>query len=279
MQKLFTRILVPIHIYSDSSKLLFTVVSFAGSFECDIHLLFIDTPQVFPRFSKFSLDPLFKRSLSKNGEAQKEANVHKHFSFINRYCRNKHHTYSTAYDEWNESVIEKAGSGHFDLIIMEEVGWISYYRHKIKPETIAQETNIATLTIPLNWQFIRPKNIIIPVSNFLPLRKLIYGIYMASQYNAKIKLVGTDEIENEGEAGHYLEKSYSLIRENCNINIELDVVRNDRVADLMHKLSRKEPNLLILNPGKQTNLRNNGMLLDKYLQNFPAWPILRINNQ
>ncbi len=274
MQKLFNKILVPVDIRADSSKLLLRIVDISRQFQCNIHLLFIDAPRLYAHFGNF----LKAGNVTDNDEQECREKIEKSLSFISRYCRNGSHTYTVSRDKPSRAITDKAGKEKFDLIVVGQDNRLWYPKFQIDPGQIAGETNIPVFVIPTNNEFGKPKSIVIPVTNFLPVKKLIYGIYIAAGYKAKIKLLGIEEIKNNAEVEQYLRKCYAIIRENCSIDIELDMIAGNNISEALYTLGEKEDfNIVILNPEKQDRAQRHSFSFADWLwKRYPSWPVLTV---
>jgi len=147
---------------------------------------------------------------------------------------------------------------------------------------IAEKTNIPVITIPENRRLTGLTSIVIPITDFLPVKKLMYGVYIAQRFNATIRLLGIEDSKDGNQAKkvqHYLKKSFQLIRDNCPVPVKMASVSGHNVADTVNDYAFKNAaDLIIVNPGKQTRMPGLfSSLFGNFLQKFSAPPVLTVN--
>jgi hypothetical protein len=99
-------------------------------------------------------------------------------------------------------------------------------------------------------------NIVLPVTNVLPLRKIMFATYLARYTNACIHLValndtGGKELNDQA----CLFKTYQLLKDNTNLAIECHPVDGYNIADTTLEYAEKvKADLIVIEPGKEATL-------------------------
>lgn len=280
MRKLFNKICIPIDFSENSRKSIENAVVFARQYKCSIHLLYVITfsslgttsmpgGHVFtaPDFEEYKAlyDKQFEaicKSLDLSGD-----------NFISI-------DFTVQAGAWDESIIDFVSNNKIDLVLIGITGK-TFGRKKIKlnPDFIAEKANVAVVTIPGNRNLVKLGNIVIPITNFLPVRKLMYGIYLAIHFDTTIRLLGIENLDTSGLVNYYLKKSYQLIRDNSSVKVETQVVYGRNVAEVLSHFSvTRMADLIIVNPGAQTRMPGFfSSLIGNVLQKYSAPPVLSIS--
>lgn len=274
MYKLFNNILIPVNLSAASERTVEKGIALANTYSCNIHLLYAGASmdrksslkKLFGFYSllkkSFDKKPELKlNALSKNIQAQLNDGL-KIFTCIEKGNR-------------NEAAINYIVRNKIDLVL-ETVysGSIKQNKLSLDVNRIAEKTAAAVITVPEDRRIYHLYSILIPVTDFIPLRKLMYGIYLARYYKTTIHLLGItreQDIEYTQRVQKYLHRSYQLIRDNCDVPIELTVRDGSNVAEVVKEYaSSNNTDLVIVNPGGQSRLRNHtlgwfaGVLQKKY---------------
>lgn len=279
MQKLFTQILVPVDFSPKSRMAVEEAAALAYLYECDLHLLHVIPLTTFtslaagegPVTSAFDV-------VDNSGEAERK------LLELSAFAKSKsgnllsvHH--ACVPGTWNRSVIDYMTEQHIDLLVTGQKSTLPGKRKiSLNPDIIAERTSVPVITIPSNKQLTRLFSIVIPVTEFLPVKKLMYGIYMGSRQATTIKLLAVENEKSQASVQHYLKKSYQLIRDNCTVKVELETVRNNNVAAAVHDFAKAHAvDLIILNPGTQTRMPGFlSSLLGRFIQKYAAPPVMTV---
>lgn len=279
MQQLFSNILVPVDFSVSSLKLVQKAADIAYQYNCKIHLLHIVTPSAFS-FLPFGDSYMYSSGLVIDNRKELEAGMEKYCSFIiDRHRSKKKPAYTILKGDWNDVVLNVINEEQIDLALIGQHPAISNRKIIINPNMIASKTNIPVITIPLNRDIIPLRSILVPVTDFLPLRKLTYAVYMASAYNASLKLVGIENTTTQNSVGHFLKKAYGLIKDNCDIPVSLEKIESNNIAGAVNEFACKtSPDLVIINPGNQTKMPGFlSTLWGNILQRYSPVPVLTVN--
>lgn len=280
MQKLFNHILVPVDFSERSSHTVEKAADMALTYQCDILLLHVVSRASFltiPIREAYSGIPFTiidnRKELEYKMEQLKQLAMGKASGRVNIRT-------AITEGEWEEVVAEAVSRHSIDLILMGQQERSLIKRGvRIDPDKIAGRTDTPVLTVPDNRRLTHLYSIVMPVTDFLPVRKLLYGIYIASQYTTTIKLLGIENDRTRNKVEHYLQRAYRLINENCRISIELETVSGENVAQVIsHYSANSAVDLIIINPGMQSRLPGFfSSFLGGILQQYSTPPVLTVN--
>ncbi len=280
MQKLFNKILVPVDFSPQSAIAIQKAVDMATWYECSIHLLHV-----------VSISPLSTLALAESTFPFSYANIdnRKELEFeLDKLCSNiKFKTlnsvkaeYSIVRGTWNEVIIDITNEYKYDVILIgQKTRVIGKRKMLLDPDKIAEQTNVPVITAPSNRRLIRLYSIVIPITDFLPVRKLMYGVYIATEYNATVKLLGIKNNTTSKKVYYYLAKSCSIINENCTVKVETELIDGENIADAVNQFAlQKSADLIILNPGSQTKMPGwFSSLWGNIIQKYAAPPVLTVS--
>jgi hypothetical protein len=110
----------------------------------------------------------------------------------------------------------------------------------------------------------------------------MYGVYIAQRFHTPIRLLGVANSKDEQQAKkvqHYLKKSFQLIKDNCELPVEMTSTSSHNVADAVNTYAfRNFGDLIIVNPGKQTRMPGFfSSLFGNFLQKFSVPPVMTVN--
>ena len=280
MQKLFNKILVPVDFSSKSKPAVEKAIAIAVQYNCSIHLLHVVTIAPFSAVAMAGGHMAVPFDLIDNKqelEFQLEKLCkHIHFGSDNSIKAE----YTLLNGTWNDAVIDFVRKNKIDLVLIGQKGREFRKRNMLlNPDLIAERADVPVITIPSNRRLTRLYSIVIPITDFLPVRKLLYGIYIAFNYNTTIKLLGIENSKTREKVQYYLAKASQLIRDNCNIKVEMETIVSENVAEAVNQFAiLRAADLLILNPGAQTKMP--GLLssfLGNIIQKYSAPPVLTVS--
>lgn len=279
MQKLFTQILVPVDFSPKSKMAVEESAELARLYECDLHLLYVLPLTPFTSLASGEIPVTTVYDMVDNsGEAERK--LLELCAFVRSKSGNRfpvHH--ACVPGTWNRSVIEYITEKNIDLVVTGQKSTLPGKRKiSLNPDIIAERTMVPVITIPSNKRLTRLFSIVIPVTEFLPVKKLMYGIYLGSRHGTTIKLLAVEDEKSHASVQHYLKKSYQLIRDNCTVKVELETVRHTNVAAAVHDFAKAhEVDLIILNPGTQTRMPGFfSSVLGRFIQKYAAPPVMTV---
>jgi len=279
MQKLFNKILIPVDISNKSKDILDKAIAFAAKYHCRIQLLHVVSVSPFAAIAgdghlTLPYDPI-------DNMQELEFQLEKLCRYIDFSSGDIIDVeYSIINGTWNQGIIDFVNANNIDLVLIgEKSNFLKKRKMVVNPDLIAEKTNIPVITIPSNRRLTRLYSIVIPITDFLPVRKLMYGVYIAVNLDTTIKLLGIENMKTKDKVHYYLEKAHQLIKENCNIRIEKEIVVSQNIAEAVKQFALHEcADLIIVNPGTQTKMPGFfSSLLGNIIQKYAAPPVLTIN--
>ena len=283
MQKLFNNILVPVDFSRISKRAFEKAIDFANKYKCNIHLLHVVTFTPMTAMAMAEGHVFIPYSIIDN---QKELE----FQLENLKCKyenqleNKGSIFTHLQKGlWDESIIDFVLQNKIDLVM---IGLQRKRLHKRKSlfnaNRIAEKISAPVITVPENKRLVRLISVLIPITDFLPVKKLMYGVYVAQNDNATIRLLGVED-QNDNiqckKVQHYLKKSFQLIRDNCTVPVEIATTSGRNVAEAINQYTYKNPmDLIIVNPGRQSRMPGLfASFFGNFLQKVSAPPVLTVN--
>ncbi|MES2890829.1 MAG: universal stress protein [Bacteroidota bacterium] len=279
MKKLFNKILVPIDFSSGTSVAVDKASEIAMEHDCSILLLHVVV--IAPLTTIAYAENGVSLSQVINNKAEIEFQLEQLCETINATTRHSVAIeYSIRSGTWDENIIHFVQQNQFDLVLIgQKIAITGKRRMKLNPDTIAAQSKIPVITVPANRSITKLNSIIIPVTDFLPVRKLMYGVYLASSYSATIRLLGVETSGTQQKVMHYMMKAYKLIADNSSIKVEFEKTMGSNVAlALKNYTHSKSADLIIVNPGTQTKLPGIlSSLLGNIIQRYSSPPVLTVS--
>jgi nucleotide-binding universal stress UspA family protein len=130
--------------------------------------------------------------------------------------------------------------------------WLPF--QSISPSTLARKTNCPVLTAKPGSIDSRTKVILIPIRNFLPKRKLEWGVLLATRYRAQIHLLAIREKQHDGMPQVFLE-AYHHLRESLHHPIEFSTVMQQNPARAALDYAELiMADLILVNPATESDI-------------------------
>jgi hypothetical protein len=168
----------------------------------------------------------------------------------------------------------------------------SLFRTGADVDRLVDQTLCPVLTVSDLSDLYRLKNIVLPVGDNLPMRKLVFAAYLGRTVNSTIHLVAAADSNDTvmGSGIHdNLQKCYRLLRENTNLSIECQSSPVENLAEAAWDYAKKiKADLILTSPGRESvlsgfwsNLRSR--LFRRHaarsLPNTSHIPVMTISNQ
>lgn len=280
MQKLFNKILVPVDFSPQSIMIVEKSIDIAKKHHCSIHLLHTVTIEPLTAMALAGPYPVIPFDFIDNRN-ELDFQLKKMCDRIAEATDNiAQASYSIAQGSWTETIIDFIDQSGADLILIGKKEKIFAKKGMVlNPNAIAGKTNVPVITIPSNRNMTRLLTILIPVTDFLPVRKLMYGIYLSACHHATIKLLAIENDRTKETTRYYLQRAYRLIHDNCSIKAELALVNNNNIAGAVNDYIKAKPaDLIIVNPGAQTKMPGFFPgLFGNILQKYSLPPVLTVS--
>ncbi len=280
MQKLFNKILVPVDFSAESVFAIIKAAALATQYNCSLTLLHVVNPTPFDgvMYAEHNLFQTDRFSLlSEKLKSKLEGLAHSIHENVNDQLKIES---AVTIGYWNDVVIDFIRNNGVDLVLIGQKKRLYQKRKMIlNPDFVTSKSNIPVITVPSNRNMTGLHSIVIPVTDFLPIRKLIYGVYIASQNKCVIRLLGIQNKKTQTRINYYLKKAYQLIHDHCDLQVELETVYNVNVADAINQYAKdNSAGLVILNPGSQTKMPGFfSRLWGNIIQKYAVPPVLTVN--
>lgn len=279
MQKLFNKILVPVDFSRRSLKAVEKVVDFANEYDCSIMLLHVVTINPFAAVAVAEGHVGIPYTIIDN-RTELQFQLDRIIAKVSPLLNGHKITSEITVGSWDESIISFVLNNQIDLVLIgQKAKFFGKRKMLLNPDKIAERTNVPVITLPSNRRITRLFSVVIPVTEFIPVRKLMYGIFMAAKSNATIKLLAVENQKTKDNSHHYLQKAYTLIRENSNVAVETEVILSNNVAEATNEFTRlHSADLIIVNPATQTKMPGfMSSLWGNIIQKYSAPPVLTVN--
>lgn len=266
MKKLFNNILVPVDPDNDNGIAVGEAIIMANQLQCSIHLLYLQQGHKMADEETFDLlkeqirqryQPLLAPSLS---------------LLIGRHSGAP-----------EKGIIEYHGRHEIDLVLLSRnqgTMWpLLRRRGSVNVDGLLRKTQCPVLTISRAVPVL--KNIVMPVGERMPMRKLLFATYLARASRSTIHLVspGNGLDHHTGKARESLYKSYRLLRENTDLPIECLTVPGENLAEIAWDYARKiKADLILVGSGKESLLSGFlNVLRSRVLQGLGARSLFQVS--
>ncbi|MEO7983226.1 MAG: universal stress protein [Bacteroidota bacterium] len=282
MQKLFNKILVPVNFNKNTGLALDKAIQVANTFSCDIHLLHVQTPtSVIPVL----YDGFFSGSLTQMSNEKMCVLLEE----LESNCRLKLNdglliTSTVLVGHWFAAMKESIISSHIDLVIIPKTRrkFAGALTQRLDLDKLSLQTQCPVLTVTRGFNAGHLQNIVVPVNDFLPVKKLSMATYLSSRTNSQIHLMGSGGNTNGKSAeSSYLLKAYHLLTDYGNIKIHCALPTNsDSPADTLSYARTIKADLIVVNTGKESLFRGWwNKMIKKYLYKESDIPVLTVAPQ
>jgi hypothetical protein len=278
MRKLFTKILVPVNFNRNTNWSLDKAVQLANKFDCDILLLHVYQP-----LSTFSFlhHGIFSGSSTwlcedevaikmKELEMQHKANLKEGLIMSS--------VIQAGY--WQTVMKDVIIAEHIDLTLIprSRKKLASSVIRRININKLSQQTGCPIMTVTRNLKADTMQNIVVPVFDLLPVKKLTMATYLSLETSGCIYLMGRDKPAREGDDKRYLMRAYQLLSEFGKLNIQCALQGNeDEGGSTLAYAKNVNANLIVVNPGKESRLKGLwNKLRGKYLCSESDIPVLTV---
>ncbi len=258
MGKLFKRILVPIDFTEGSEIAIRKAVQLAEPSESAICLLYI-------------CKPLFCLNLFSNAGyivapateilsiKEIEAKIQGYKSYIDEHLDGVIvETVISEVGKMQHKIEEAAELFRPDLIIIHKKGSKSLFNFfsPVSPERIAQKTDCPVLTIKEGSETNKIRNIVLPVTQRVPARKLEIAIKLAGAFNAQIHLISFPDCSDEEKKSDYaFIESFKKIREKASLIIRHGPMYGNDIARAILKYAESvQADMILVNPVTESNI-------------------------
>jgi hypothetical protein len=134
------------------------------------------------------------------------------------------------------------------------------------------------MTITRNLNANHLQNIVVPVYDLLPVKKLTIATYLSLETSGSIYLMGKSYHRKTKTQDSYLMKAYQLLNDFGRLDIHCALRDNDDTASGTLAYAKDvNANLIVINPGQESRLKGWwGKLKGKYLCRESDIPVLTV---
>ncbi len=278
MQKLFTKILVPVNFNRNTRWSVDKAVQLANKFGCDILLLHVQPP---PSYIPFLYTVDFLASFMRSDEEilrKKMKDVEQVYKPRLKDGLLMTSVFVSGY--WQQVLKDVIVAEHIDLTLIprshKRLGSALIYQISINK--LSQRTNCPIMTITRNLNANHLENIVVPVFDPLPLKKLTMASYLSLETGGCIYLMGKKGATESSQGKGDLMRAYQLLSEFGKMNIRCALQGSeDSCASTLAYAKNVKANLIVVNPGKESRLRGLwNKLRGKYLCRESDSPVLTV---
>jgi hypothetical protein len=181
---------------------------------------------------------------------------------------------------WQSALKDMIISQHIDLMVIPRTRRRINHAvlRRININKLSEQTNCPIMTITRNFNANQLLNIVVPVVDSLPLKKLTIATYLSLETSGCIYLIGKEgPAKNLAEKGHLM-KAYQLLNDFGKVNIQCSLEGNEDMAGSTLAYAKNvKANLIVVNPGKESRLRGIwNKLRGKYLSRESDIPVLTV---
>ena len=270
MYQLFNNILIPVDLRREAAPTVDKALNIATRFNSNIHLLYV------LKKSLWSLHNFPQRVAHKKMQLN---------ALKEKYSPSLAKGFLLHTQVWEgdleNSIAEYAAITHIDLILAQKPGvFIPGLNAGLNINRLAAKTNAAVLSLLPTPSFKGIKNIVLPVSGYLPLRRIMLATYLAKNFNSAIHLIALtgSAAAAESRCHAYLEKAYQLLRENTNLPIRCKTIIGKDIADTtLEYAKRVDASLILVSQGSESVLSDPSKpMFTKSLFNQTSIPIITV---
>ncbi len=283
MTKIFSRILVPLNFNSHTALLMNKAVQLANEFNCDLHLLYVQTTIArIPFLQEGTISNSFVH-LSSEDSRQKMLELENEYKI--ELKDGLLLSSEIVQGSWQTILKEVVISKHIDLVLIPKYHnnfGVGFTQH-ININKLSQQTQCPVLMVTRDFDVAHLHNIVVPVNDFIPIKKLTMATFLARKFNGIVHLMGqkTNSKAEEKINTRCVTQSYQLLRDYTSVKMycSTDVYTNGAAGTLSYAKD-VSADLIVVNPGKESAGKGWwGKRFGKYLYSESTIPVLTIAPQ
>lgn len=282
MHKLFTKILVPVNFNRNTGLAVDKAIQLANYFDCDIHLIYVQTPAAtIPfLFNGFFSGSLINPPNKKCADLLKELEDRSKEKLLDGLLI----TSAIVMGSWQSVLKQTIIAEHIDLVIIPKtrIKFGNALIQQIDLNKLSQQTQCPVLTVTRSFNINHLQNIVVPINDSLPVRKLSIATYMCRMACGSIHLMGSGgNSYGSREDRRCLIKAYQLLSDYGHIKIYCSLPENyNNPATTLAYARNVKADMIVVNTGKESLLKGWwNRLRGKYLYNESDIPVLTIAHQ
>jgi len=274
MQKIINNILAPVTAGKQGELVADNALRMANHFQCGLHLLLAEGTRLHSLLGSLG-KPVGNSNRRLAALEEKYAPLlHQGLSLRVSACKG----------DIEQQVAEYAIRHFIDVIVVGKAGnsLPGSLFGSLSINRLARKTKAAVLTVD-NWPALeKVQNIVLPVGEHLPIRKMMIASYFARKFNARIHLIGLSKKYpfTSVEDAMYVYKTFQLLRDNTNLEVEYHIIRGENIADKTLEYAQDiKADLIVVNPGKELLLSGFiNKMFARFIFNESPIPVMTINH-
>ena len=281
MKSFFNHILVPVLFNNDTPQVISKAIDAANQFNCDLLLLHVQTGAPYMNLlRKGGGETVFAQGSFPDMEKKMDLLIEG-----NRHALSDGLLLSGTVikGSWQSAMKEIIFTSDIDLVIIPNYSGklAEASMRQIDVNNLSLQTQCPVLTVTPDFDASRLQNIVVPVNDFLPLRKLTAATFLARKFKGMVHLVGQGDSAGTKDKldTTWLTKAYQLLTDYTEVRIHCsqEGTRDDEALEYARKV---EADLIVVNPGKESQSRGwINRWLGKYIYQGSGIPILTISPQ
>jgi hypothetical protein len=278
MQKLFSKILLPVAFTRNTRWSVDKTVQLANKFGCDILLLHVK-PQ------PFTIPVLYNLFFRNRNDQPKEKKLSVQLDELEQQCRLKLKvglkiSSVEIFGSWQQIIKDVIIAEHIDLTLIPRSHrrFGSAILRRVNVNSLSQQTNCPIMTITRNLNVNHLQNIVVPVHDSLPVKKLTIATYLSLENSGSIFLMGNEDHSAIKSANGYLVNAYKVLNEFGKVNIQCALRDDEDMAGSTLAFAKDvKANLIVINPGRESRLKGIwNRLSGKYLSDESDIPVMTV---
>ena len=256
MQKLFTKILVPVAFNRNTRWSVEKAVQLANKFGCDLFLVHALAPSR-------SLFNLYNSFFTGSVLVDSRNEIYKKLKNLELELRPKlkeglllSSAVSVGY--WQSVLKDFIIAEHIDLALIprNHRRFKSPVLRSININRLSQQTGCPIMTITRNFNVNHLRNVVVPIHDHLPVKKLLVAHYPTMETGCNIYLMSNNSDAATMTEKDYLMKAYQLLTDIDKVGIHCALRDNlDTAAGTLAYARDISANLIVVNPGRESSLR------------------------
>ncbi len=278
MQKLFTKILLPIAFNRNTRWSVDKAIQLANKFDCDILLLHVQPPS--------STIPFIYNSISSGSIVRSsKRNLEYKIKELELQCKPKLKegllmTSAVLVGYWQQVLKDIIIAEHIDLTLIARNNRLfsNVILRRVNINKLSQQTNCPIMTVTRNFNVNHLQNIVVPINDLLPVKKLTMATYLSLEISGCIYLMGRNGHSTKKTENGYLMRAYQLLNDFGKLNIHCALQDDEDLASSTLTYAKDiKANLILINPGRESRLRGWwNKLRGKYLCRESDIPVMTV---
>jgi len=247
---LFKNILVPFYVSGGSPPETDKAIEIANTLQANLHILYVagerrhlPIARTLSALSFYRKGPVAEKFRQPDFRGGQATSLHPALSFY----------FNVRHEEFRKAVVTYCWKNDIDLVLFfsNHAGYIEKLRQHFRVNAISGKLDCPVLFVH-PWQGIfNIRNIVIPIGNFLPIRRLIFASYLGKIFHSRIHLVALrGGLFNPGSGNcQCIDKAYHILQRNTNLPVEYNTIEGRNMEEALFRYGKKiQADLILTNP-------------------------------